>query len=339
MIRSRGEYKFVTIPETIRIDGGIMPARDVAGDGSWRQLRGEDPAFLMEGVRERRAALGLTAEKVGMDRALRASRLAGVARDIRQMAKRGSLETRFVKPFELNSAVHYLDSEAKIPWTFVTEDDLVSHYNDFQAGGQLRADPVRKLFRDMQLFRHVMGVVNDSAINVTNWDFVREAKNEGTYYDPTTPLRFQAYRYAMTGASTDSGQSLEWKMSEGTFTAPLPDTSDASLFAYCRTIIMFSSVYSKSEMNTTAGHSEYYYSYVPVPCAIEDGVASIAASVVRSAADSIISALGWEKIGYDQEEWRSNLIEVDIAHIHAVWTLKGHTDISPLGWTWEPGAE
>lgn len=339
MIRSRGEYKFVTIPETIRIDGGIMPARDVAGDGSWCQLRGEDPAFLMEGVRERQAALGMSVEKVKMDRALRADRLSNIALALNEMAKRGSIETRFVKPFELNSAVHYLDSVAETPWAFVTENDLVSYYNDFQARGQLRADPVRKLFRDMQLFRHVMANVGDEVVNVTNWDFVRSAKNEDTYYDKTDPLNFQAYKYRMTGASSDSGQALEWMMSGGTFTAKLPDTSDARLFSYCRTIIMFTSSYSKNEMNTTKGYSEYYYSYVPVPCAIEDGVASIDSSVVRAAADSVISGVGWKKIGFDQEEWRSNSIDVDIAHIYAVWTLGDHTDISPLGWTWEPGAE
>ena len=86
MIKSRDKYDFVTIPETIRVDGGIMPARDVAGDGSWRQLRGEDAAFLMEGIQERRRAIGLSYTPVEMDRILRASRLAGVAYDIRQMA-------------------------------------------------------------------------------------------------------------------------------------------------------------------------------------------------------------------------------------------------------------
>ena len=79
MIRSREEYLFVTVPETIRVDGGIMPARDVAGDGSWRQLRGEDPAFLMEGVRERKKAVWASTEHVEVDRFLRAFRLAGVA--------------------------------------------------------------------------------------------------------------------------------------------------------------------------------------------------------------------------------------------------------------------
>ena len=42
MINSRDKYDFVTIPDEIRIDGGIMPARDVAADGSWKHLRGED---------------------------------------------------------------------------------------------------------------------------------------------------------------------------------------------------------------------------------------------------------------------------------------------------------
>lgn len=51
MLNTPSDYKY-TIPETgIIIDGGIMPARDVANDGSWKILRGEDPCFLSEAAR------------------------------------------------------------------------------------------------------------------------------------------------------------------------------------------------------------------------------------------------------------------------------------------------
>lgn len=50
MINRREDYKFTTPPEGIQIDGGIMPARDVADDGSWKVLRGEDPCFLAEAI-------------------------------------------------------------------------------------------------------------------------------------------------------------------------------------------------------------------------------------------------------------------------------------------------
>ena len=121
MIRSREEYLFVTVPETIRVDGGIMPARDVAGDGSWRQLRGEDPSFLLEGILERRRAIGLSYTPVEMDRFLRASRLAGVAFDIRRMVSR-RVRPYFVKPFE-DVSVHvavYVNFDTFFPYSKFT---------------------------------------------------------------------------------------------------------------------------------------------------------------------------------------------------------------------------
>lgn len=50
MLDDASDYKYVTPPQGMRIDGGIMPARDVAGDGSWKVLRGEDPFFLAEAI-------------------------------------------------------------------------------------------------------------------------------------------------------------------------------------------------------------------------------------------------------------------------------------------------
>ena len=51
MLDRASDYKY-TIPEAgITIDGGIMPARDVANDGTWKILRGEDPCFLSEAAR------------------------------------------------------------------------------------------------------------------------------------------------------------------------------------------------------------------------------------------------------------------------------------------------
>lgn len=47
-LHERSEYKLLAPPNGILIDGGIMPARDVANDGTWKILRGEDPSFLRE---------------------------------------------------------------------------------------------------------------------------------------------------------------------------------------------------------------------------------------------------------------------------------------------------
>lgn len=43
MLTRRDQYETITIPYTIKIDGGIMPRR-----GNKKQLRAEDPAYLNE---------------------------------------------------------------------------------------------------------------------------------------------------------------------------------------------------------------------------------------------------------------------------------------------------
>lgn len=48
MITDRADYDFVNIPYTIKINGEIMPLR-----ANKNELRGEDPAFLMEADEER----------------------------------------------------------------------------------------------------------------------------------------------------------------------------------------------------------------------------------------------------------------------------------------------
>lgn len=345
MIRSREEYLYVTVPETIRVDGGIMPARDMAGDGSWRQLRGEDPAFLLEGVRERQAALGLTVTTAGMDRALRASRLAGVAHDIRRLASRRAAP-RFVAPFEA-VPVHGADGyglDDFHPDAKISAADLLSSEGDFAAGAPLRADPVRALFHDMQRLRSFVG----SAVAETScsaWEIEQSAYNEDhRFYPPTSPSNV-VYLYEMemqtSGDQPEGGSySMECRLSEGSFSSSLEDTSAADLVSSCKTYGVFAVKYGLYKRATSEDRVvESSYSCVPVPCTIADGVASVAAADIMAAADSIIGHHGYERVDWNQPEYSVQEIGVTIVDIYAVWTLGDHTDISPLGWTWEPGAE
>ena len=342
MIRSREEYLFVPVPETIRVDGGIMPARDVAGDGSWRQLRGEDPAFLMEGVRERQAALGLAVTTAVMDRALRASRLAGVAYDIRKMASRRAAPY-FVKPFE-NVAVHgAVDSsfDTFFPDAKFTADDLASSEDDFAVGAPLRADPVRALFYDMQRLRSFVAGGPDET-NGTAWEIGKSAYDEDhRFYPPTAPSNY-VYLYQMemqtTGDQPEGGSySMECRLSKGSFSSSLEDTSAADLVSSCKTYAVFAASYALSKRATSEGRVvESSYSCVPVPCTIADGVARVEAADIMAAADAIIGHHGWKKVGWNQTEYLSQGISISISDIYSVWTLGDHTDISPLGWNWTP---
>lgn len=344
MITSREQYRFVEIPDGIRVDGGIMPARDVAGDGSWRQLRGEDPAFLMEGVRERNAAIGKDYTTVVMNRALSARRLADVADEIRIMANR-RVAPYFVKPFE-DVAVHGKNSASSL-YTFFpdvrfTAEDLASSAGDFAAGEPLRADPVRALFYDMQRLRSFVIDTADTGYSCSAWEIVTSAYDENQTLKPPSSPSSVVYLYDMIMDTylehpTSGCCSIECRLSNGSFSSSLKDTSVADLVSSCKTYAVFHARYSLYNRTTSKENvDEASYSCVPVPCTIADGVASVAAADIMAAADSIIGHYGWKKVGWNQMEYSSQSIEIGIHDLYAVWTLGDHTDISPLGWNWNP---
>ena len=343
MIRSREEYLFVTVPETIRVDGGIMPARDVAGDGSWRQLRGEDPAFLMEGVRERNKAVWASTEHVEVDRFLRAFRLAGVAHAIRLMAS-SRARPYFVKPFEDVTVHGAVDGnfDTFFPDAKFTAEDIASSEGDFSVGAPLRADPVRALFYDMQRLRSFVSG-GPAETNGTAWEIVTSAYNEDhPFYPPSSPsnvvylYEMQMYR-PIDGQPEGGSYSMECRLSKGSFSSSLEDTSAADLVSSCKTYAVFFVRYALTKRATSVGSvHEASYSCVPVPCTIADGVASVEAADIMAAADAIIGHHGFKKIGWNQIEYGGQSIEIFISDIYAVWTLGDHTDISPLGWNWTP---
>lgn len=54
MIKTRSEYKFITPPASgVVINGNILPVRDARGDGTWKEIHGEDLYFVYEGAYER----------------------------------------------------------------------------------------------------------------------------------------------------------------------------------------------------------------------------------------------------------------------------------------------
>ena len=343
MIKSRDKYDFVTIPDEIRIDGGIMPARDVAADGSWKHLRGEDAAFLLEGIQERRRAIGLSYTPVEMDRFLRASRLATVAHDIRQMAL-SWVAPYFVKPFE-DVAVHGKSDtsfDTFFPDAKFTAEYLASSADDFAVGAPLRADPVRALFYDMQRLRSFISGGPDET-NGTAWEIEKSAYDEDHRFNPPTSPSNVVYRYAMLMNRQNDGQpeggsySMECRLSKGSFSSSLEDTSAADLVSSCKTYAVFFARYELYKRATSEGSvNEASYSCVPVPCTIADGVASVAAADIMAAADAIIGHHGWKKVGWNQMEYSVQNIAISISDIYSVWTLGDHTDISPLGWNWTP---
>lgn len=146
MISDRVDYDFVTIPGAIKINGEIMPLR-----ANKNELRGEDPAFLMEAADERYVIWhGGSTTKSTMTREIRGDRLQAIARSIRADVTEG----RYIKPWPAGPVYDVTNDLATSLNLLYTEADLVSSPDDFARGHPLVQKDVEKLFTDTDLLRN-----------------------------------------------------------------------------------------------------------------------------------------------------------------------------------------
>ena len=146
MISDRVDYDFVTIPGTIKINGEIMPLRT-----NKNELRGEDPAFLMEAADERYVIWhGGSTTKSTMTREIRGDRLQAIARSIRADVTEG----RYIKPWPAGPVYDVENDLATSLNLLYTEADIVSSPDDFARGHPLVQKDVEKLFTDTDLLRN-----------------------------------------------------------------------------------------------------------------------------------------------------------------------------------------
>lgn len=146
MISQRSDYDFVTIPGAIRINGEIMPLR-----ADKHELRGEDPAFLMEADAERHVIWnGGTTSKTTMTREIEGARLQRIARSIREDVTVG----RYIRPWP-SGPVYDVDRDLATSLGLkYTVSDLTSSPDDFVRGHPLVQTDVEKLFTDTDLLRN-----------------------------------------------------------------------------------------------------------------------------------------------------------------------------------------
>ena len=146
MISKRTDYDFVTIPGTIKINGEIMPLRT-----NKNELRGEDPAFLLEAADERRVIWnGGTTTKSTMTREIEGARLQRIARQLREDVTEG----RYIRPWP-TGPVYDIDNDLATSLNLkYTVSDLASSPDDFKRGHPLVQSDVAKLFADTGLLRN-----------------------------------------------------------------------------------------------------------------------------------------------------------------------------------------
>ena len=156
MITSREEYEFVDIDDGIRINGEIMPLREAARKND---LRGEDPAFLLEAQGERHAALwgDLGLAKKQMTREISGERLKGIVKQFLEDANLGTEEwdNYFIRE-QLPDGVRYglaTKDVAKELGLRFTAADFSSKVWNFEAGSVLRRSHIENLFADADKLR------------------------------------------------------------------------------------------------------------------------------------------------------------------------------------------
>ncbi len=195
MISDRSEYDFVDIPDAIKINGEIMPLRL-----NKHELRGEDPAFLMEAADERRIIWnGGTVPKTTMTREIRGDRLQGIARQLREDVTEG----RYIRPWP-TGPVYDIDNDLATSLNLrYSETDLVSSPDDFTRGHPLVQEDVAKLFVDTGLLRNCnlyqtwnnANYNNFALIHTYNHDEVGGATADGWEADATTLYDYRCSCY------------------------------------------------------------------------------------------------------------------------------------------------
>ena len=187
LIASKNEYRFVSVSQSILINGGILPNRCIWLDdynGSQHPeidapyvMRGEDIAFLMEAVAERAAAAsaynyrsysgGLYATMTNdIDCARIRSKIIGPL-DGHSIYEDSRLNAYVSIPSELVKGILHIDTRTNIVPPSETSGSLTgisalhiggrptaeSNTSDFVSSPTLKLEPINTLFRDIAKFR------------------------------------------------------------------------------------------------------------------------------------------------------------------------------------------
>lgn len=299
MISQRSDYDFVAIPGTIKINGEIMPLRS-----NKNELRGEDPAFLMEAADERRVIWnGGTTTKTTMTREIEGARLQRIARSIREDVTEG----RYIKPWP-TGPVYDIDGDLATSLDLrYSLSDLFSSPDDFTRGHPLVQEDVAKLFKDTGLLRNcnlyqTWDNANNNHISLThnyNHGERGDANAETWEADATTLYDYRCSCSEMTDWDGKYwyGQWREAVASGGTATLDFSNYNSkyikpvTSVWAICD---VAGSVYDWSSGEDTSSSFSHKAAF-RVPAAMDGGNLMLSIGSLVSGAKSLLSHYGFSK--------------------------------------------
>ena len=310
MITSREEYEFVNIDDGIKINGEIMPLREAARKND---LRGEDPAFLLEAQGERHAALwGFSLSKPQMTKAISGERLKGIVKQILTDANLDGTENRgayFIREQLPDGDLYDLATNdlAKELGLRFTAADFSSKAWNFEPGSVLRRSHMENLFADADRLRIPCLWLPD-APNLRSQITMNHATGSGTVGGADVPEvqgDDNLYYYVSscqdfgTDGSTDwRGAWVEKTVSGGNLSFDIGAERAKWIRPIARTVIICTvnhAMYKpNAERPTTSGSSNTYAAF-SVPSTQEGSTVTLDAASIATGAKRLASHYGFSK--------------------------------------------
>ena len=338
MITTKGEYEFVTFKDDIIINGEIMPLR---AEERKNDLRGEDPAFLMEMQGERWAALwGRTNNKKEMTKEIQGERLQDVVRQLMMDAdlSNENFTAYFIKsqlPTEDTYGMQSTKVAVDLGLRF-TNTDFKSKIWRFESAGVLRRSHMEDLFADADRLRIPFLHMETTPVGVPNFyqqlslSYAIKKGSVGIDYEVIPDVSQNAiYQYYAHGNKYDDGIRGGWweaTVNGGNLTYDITATRAKWLKPITRTICVCQTrvlYYNGGESKPTQDSQSNIYDFFSCPSIQTGHTVTLDLSGLVSGAQRFLIHYNFNKKGFPFEGQESALVE--LAYIIPVCEMGDHT--------------
>ena len=347
MISSPSDYRYIA--PVGQIDGGILPARDVAANGSAHDLRAEDLCFAIEAVDERRSAFGLQPMSGGTAPvpSLVLSRMDwhNLATHLNELIGANSFYPSFAVYPPADAAHPAADWPAKPYSTSSRPGTLAALYPDMVVS-ERAADSTHPVLDHgyVRMFYRALKVSDSFCMGADAASWSGSQTYQDRYGDSTTTALsgsvwgsgnnhlVQALRYHDADYDGVYELTLE-RITAATLacTLPRPDLIQSAVLVVCFNI--------SADDGRQWGNHWFTRSFVVGADVASTGVVSIPESVLKMSDFDLAAEVG--SLGYSFPATATGIARLNVAALECVgaWLVVNYdfrTEIRSLGWSWAP---
>lgn len=291
MINNRTDYRWVTIPDDMLINGEIMPLRQNKGS-----LRGEDVCFLLEAMSEIYKVVNNANTSNVMDKRILSERYRRVITQFRTWAQISPTQSgkpvkggQWQKYYDLDSSTivspTYMDSSMA-----VGVEELQADVSAFQTGKPLNQQEVMKIFEDqmkMRFFQIYTGLQTNLMQNPT-YNVVKTGKEE-VHEDVAPPYTWNYATKISSSNGVETYSSEETTLNGGQF---LYDPGNAYLkdLNFVKRAIVFVQFFLSVRRYDNSSLKRFHYNRCyPISAVLQDGKFVIDSKQVVDAVNEFIA--------------------------------------------------